>query len=95
MARDLAPHSIRVNAISPAYMGPEYMWERQVNLQGVAGTKHLSSDPATVAQQMIGSVQMLRYGSIDEIPGTVCFLLSDDASYITDINAPIAGGIPG
>ncbi|MEX1057018.1 MAG: SDR family oxidoreductase, partial [Natronospirillum sp.] len=36
-AKDLAPHNIRVNAISPAYMGPGFMWTRQVELQAAAG----------------------------------------------------------
>ncbi len=92
-SKDLAPHNIRVNAISPAYMGPGYMWDRQVNLQAEAGTQYFSSDPKVVAEQMIASVPMRRVGGIEEIPGAVAFLMSDDASYITGVNIPIAGGI--
>lgn len=92
-AKDLAPYNIRVNAISPAFMGPGFMWERQVRLQAEAGSQYFSSDPKTVAEQMIGSVPMRRYGNINEIPGTVVFLMSDDASYITGVNIPISGGI--
>ncbi len=92
-AKDLAPYNIRVNAISPAFMGPGFMWERQVKLQAEAGSQYFSSDPATVAQQMIASVPMRRYGNINEIPGTIAFLMSDDASYITGVNVPISGGI--
>jgi NAD(P)-dependent dehydrogenase (short-subunit alcohol dehydrogenase family) len=92
-AKDLAPYNIRVNAISPAFMGPGFMWDRQVKLQAEANSQYFSSDPDTVAQQMIGSVPMRRYGNINEIPGTVVFLMSEDASYITGVNVPISGGI--
>ncbi len=92
-AKDLAPYNIRVNSISPAFMGPGYMWERQVRLQAEAGSQYFSSDMKTVEEQMIGAVPMRRYGNIKEIPGTVLFLMSDDASYITGVNVPISGGI--
>lgn len=92
-AKDLAPYNIRVNAISPGYMGPGYMWERQVELQAKASTQYFDNDIDKTAAQMISQIPMRRYGAIDEIPGTVAFLMSDDSSYITGINIPIAGGI--
>ncbi|MFT8711366.1 SDR family NAD(P)-dependent oxidoreductase [Komagataeibacter rhaeticus] len=92
-AKDLAPHGIRVNAISPAFMGPGFMWDRQVELQARAGSQYFSTDPTEVARQMIGSIPMRRYGSIDEIPGVVAFLLGEDSSYMTGVNLPISGGI--
>ncbi|GBQ89625.1 xylitol dehydrogenase [Gluconacetobacter johannae DSM 13595] len=92
-SKDLAPYNIRVNAISPAFMGPGYMWDRQVELQAEAGTQYFSSDPTEVAKQMIASVPMRRYGDISEIPGVVSFLMSDDSSYMTGVNLPISGGI--
>ncbi|OUJ13799.1 SDR family NAD(P)-dependent oxidoreductase [Acetobacter sp. DsW_063] len=92
-SKDLAPYNIRVNAISPAFMGPGYMWDRQVELQAKARTQYFSSDPEAVARQMIGSVPMRRYGDITEIPGVVSFLMSDDSSYLTGVNVPISGGI--
>ncbi|MDF1566385.1 MAG: SDR family NAD(P)-dependent oxidoreductase [Spirochaetaceae bacterium] len=92
-AKDLAPHGIRVNSISPAFMGPGFMWDRQVELQAEAGSQYFSTDPKIVAEQMIGSVPMRRYGDISEIPPVVAFLLGDDSSYITGVNIPISGGI--
>lgn len=92
-SRDCAPLSIRVNAISPAYMGPGFMWTRQVELQAAAGSQYFSEDPDTVARQMIDSIPMRRYGDISEIPHAVAFLLGGGASYITGVNIPIAGGI--
>ena len=92
-AKDLAPYNVRVNAISPGFMGPGYMWDRQVELQAEAGSQYFSTDPKEVAQQMIGSVPMRRYGNIEEIPGTVAYLFSEDSSYITGVNIRISGGI--
>ena len=69
------------------------MWERQVKLQAEADSQYFAPDPAAVEQQMIASVPLRRYGRLDEIPGIIAFLMSDDASYITGVNVPIAGGI--
>ena len=92
-AKDLAPFGIRVNAISPAFMGPGFMWKRQVDLQAKVGSQYFDSNPEIVAEQMINSVPMRRYGGIDEIPGTVEYLMSDSSSYVTGVNIPISGGI--
>ena len=91
-AKDLAPFDIRVNSISPAYIGPGFMWTRQVELQAKAGSVYFSEDPEKVASQMVESVPMRRYGSINEVIGPVLFLLSDDASYLTGIDIKITGG---
>ena len=91
-AKDLAPFDIRVNSISPAYIGPGFMWTRQVELQAKAGSVYFSEVPEKVAYQMVDSVPMRRYGSINEVIGPVLFLLSDDASYLTGIDIKITGG---
>ncbi|ADY14001.1 SDR family NAD(P)-dependent oxidoreductase [Sphaerochaeta globosa] len=92
-AKDLAPYGIRVNAISPAFMGPGVMWDRQVALQAQAGSPYYDSDPLVVEHQMVNEIPMHRLGDIKEIPGVVAFLMSDDASYITGENVRIAGGV--
>jgi NAD(P)-dependent dehydrogenase (short-subunit alcohol dehydrogenase family) len=92
-AKDLAPHGIRVNAISPALIGPGAMWERQVRLQADAGSPYFDADPRVVAEQMVRSIPLRRLGSLDEVAGAVLFLLSDDASYITGANIEVTGGI--
>ncbi len=91
-AKDLAPFGIRVNAVSPAFIGPGRMWDSQVEKQARAGSQYYATDPAGVAEQMIGSVPMRRYGSVHEVASVVAFLLSDDASYITGTNTEISGG---
>jgi len=91
-AKDLAPRGIRVNAVSPAFIGPGRMWETQVEQQAAAGSRYYASDPDEVAEQMIGLVPMRRYGSVHEVATVVAFLLSDDASYVTGVNVEVSGG---
>jgi len=92
-AKDLAPFGIRVNSISPGFMGPGFMWDRQVDLQAAVGSHYYDSDRSIVAKQMIGAVPLRRYGLIEEIPPTVMYLMSDDSSYITGVNIKLSGGI--
>jgi NAD(P)-dependent dehydrogenase (short-subunit alcohol dehydrogenase family) len=91
-AKDLAPNGIRVNAVSPAFIGPGRMWDTQVARQAAAGSQYYASDPDEVAAQMIRMVPMRRYGSVYEVATVVAFLLSDDASYVTGVNVEISGG---
>jgi NAD(P)-dependent dehydrogenase (short-subunit alcohol dehydrogenase family) len=91
-AKDLAPKGIRVNAVSPAFIGPGRMWDTQVARQAAAGSQYYATDPDEVAAQMIGMVPMRRYGLAHEVAGVVAFLLSDDASYVTGVNVEVSGG---
>jgi NAD(P)-dependent dehydrogenase (short-subunit alcohol dehydrogenase family) len=91
-AKDLAPAGIRVNAVSPAFIGPGAMWDRQVELQASTPSPYYADRPEEVAAQMIGMVPLRRYGSVEEVASVVGFLLSDDASYLTGTNTEVAGG---
>ena len=92
-SKDLAPLGIRVNAISPAFIGPGRMWDRQTQLQAQAASQYYSTDPAVVEQEMIGAVPLRRVGSLDEVANTVVWLLSDESSYLTGQNLIVSGGI--
>lgn len=91
-AKDLAPHGIRVNAVSPAFIGPGAMWDRQVELQARADSPYYADSPDEVAAQMLAQVPLGRYGSLQEVAAVVAFLCSDDASYVTGTNTEISGG---
>jgi NAD(P)-dependent dehydrogenase (short-subunit alcohol dehydrogenase family) len=91
-AKDLAPSGIRVNAVSPGFVGPGRMWDTQVGAQAAARTQYYASDPETVAAQMIAMVPLRRYASVHEVATVVAFLLTDDASYVTGVNLEVSGG---
>ncbi len=92
-SKDFAPLGIRVNAISPAFVGEGLMWERQVTRQAQADTQYYSTDPVVVAQQMIDAVPVRRTGTLDEVAAAVLWLLSDESSYVNGHNIIVSGGI--
>jgi 2-dehydro-3-deoxy-L-rhamnonate dehydrogenase (NAD+) len=92
-ARDLAPHGIRVNAVSPALIGPGVMWERQVRLQAETLTRYFDPDPEEAGRQMIAGVPLQRLGTPAEVANVVAFLLSDASSYLTGFNVEVTGGL--
>ena len=92
-ALDLAPYGIRVNSVSPGFIGPGAMWDRQVAEQAATPSPYYADDPETVAEQMIGAVPLRRYGSLDEVASVVRFLLSEESSYMTGSDLEIAGGV--
>lgn len=91
-SKDLSPFGIRVNSISPGFIGPGVMWDNQVAQQAAVPSRYYADTPAAVAEQMVGMVPMGRYGSLDEVAAAAVFLLSDAASYLTGINLEISGG---
>lgn len=91
-AKDLAPLGIRVNSVSPGFIGPGFMWDRQVELQASVPSQYYADTIDEVADQMIGMVPLRRYGSLDEVAGAVLFLLSDAAGYVNGVNLEISGG---
>ena len=92
-SKDLAPLGIRVNAISPAFIGEGLMWDRQVQRQAQANTQYYSTDPEVVAEEMIGAVPIRRTGTLDEVAAAVLWLLSDESSYVNGHNVIVSGGI--
>jgi len=92
-SKDLAPHGIRVNAISPALIGPGFMWDRQNELHAMSGSPYFATDPEIVANNKVNSVPMKRLGTIEEVIRSVSFLLSQESSYTTGTNLVVDGGM--
>jgi NAD(P)-dependent dehydrogenase (short-subunit alcohol dehydrogenase family) len=83
MALDLAPHKIRVNAISPGWI-----WTPEV--AKAAGNDRARWEPVW------GRYHMLRrLGEPREVARAILFLCSDDASFITGAELPVDGGYLG
>lgn len=78
LARDLAPHGVRVNAVAPGIMMSE-MAVAQLNRPGGA-------------DWFMNRVMMKRIGETREIVDPVVFLASDMASFITGAVLPVDGG---
>lgn len=76
-AKELAPHSITVNAVCPGLIDTEMVHER-------ASPERISA--------YARSFPIPRLGRPDEVADLVCFLVSDRAGYITGASLDINGG---
>jgi len=78
MALELAPHGIRVNAISPGAIESPMI-------------NPLKADPKTM-EATLARVPMHRVGKPEEVSKVVLFLSSDDSSYMTGSTIVVDGG---
>jgi NAD(P)-dependent dehydrogenase (short-subunit alcohol dehydrogenase family) len=80
-AMNLAPR-VRANSYSPG------------SIKTPMSDSHLarSSDRLATARSMYGTHLIPRRGRVEEVAKVVCFLASDDASFLTGVNVPVDGG---
>ncbi len=78
LARELAPHAIRVNAVAPG-MTDTPMLDGRVD--------------AAAVEQLNKAILLGRMGRPEEIAGVILMLLSDDASYMTGEIVEVNGGL--
>lgn len=76
-AKELGSRNITVNAIAPGFI--------QTPMTDVLDDK--------IKQKLLDNVALKRFGKVEEIAGTVAFLVSDAASYITAQVIVIDGGL--
>ena len=76
-ARELAPFGIRVNAVAPGLIDTEMGGEMDEKYQA----------------EMLARSDMGRKGAPEEVANLICFLASDEASYITGQVIRIDGGM--
>jgi len=76
LAKELGRYSITVNTIEP----------------GVIETDMLRSVPQAIKDGWLKVMPIARMGQPEDIAGAVCFLASDEASFITGVELPVCGG---
>ncbi|MBW8000924.1 MAG: SDR family oxidoreductase [Planctomycetes bacterium] len=76
--------NIRVNAIAPGF----FITDQNRFLL----TDEKTGEPTDRGKTIINHIPMDRYGEADELCGTVLWLLSDAAKYVTGVVVPIDGG---
>jgi NAD(P)-dependent dehydrogenase (short-subunit alcohol dehydrogenase family) len=87
LARELGPHGIRVNCVSPGNMATEMHWgalRRRADREG-------TSFDASVAQVRAG-IPLGRHGEPVDVAALISFLASADAAYITGQTINVDGG---
>lgn len=78
MASDWAQHNIRVNAIAPGYMTTD-----QTNY--IRGNEKIK-------ERLIANTPLKRFGSVDDLKGTVVYLASSASTFMTGSIVVIDGG---
>ena len=77
MAKELGSRNITVNAIAPGYIATNM-------------TEKLNDE---IKNKMKSSVPLAKFGDPEDVANAVCFLVSDDASYISGQTLNIDGGM--
>jgi len=77
LAKELAPHGVRVNTVIPSKVETDM-------LQGALD--------AGQADQLRRTIPLGRWGQPDEVAAVIAFLASDAASYVVGATVPVTGG---
>ena len=78
-ASEYGKYGIRINAICPTV------------IETPMGDSYMSVNE-DLRQMMLKSVPMRRFGQAEEVARTICWLCSEDASYLNGVALPIDGG---
>ncbi len=90
LATEFAPHSIRVNVVTPGFIATSLAEQRIEQIrQSTGGTREQAMAELITA---IGGVPLGRPGDPAEVARLIAFLASDAASYITGTEIVIDGG---
>jgi len=89
LALEAAPHGVRVVATAP---GGTEAPPRRVARGPAPSTDEEQGWYQAIVDQTVDSSLLGRYGTLDEQAAAICFLASDEASYITGTILPVAGG---
>jgi 3-oxoacyl-[acyl-carrier protein] reductase len=81
LARELAPHNIRVNSVAPG----------SILFDGGSWDKRQRDDPAGIAEFVRRELPFGRFGRPEEVGAAVAFLVSARASWISGASVPVDG----
>jgi NAD(P)-dependent dehydrogenase (short-subunit alcohol dehydrogenase family) len=87
LALELAPHGIRANTIAPGNMATEMHWDELRSRAARSGTVFDEQ-----VEMVKAAIPLGRHGTGDDIAGTVAWLVSPDASYVTGQTIGVNGG---
>ena len=76
-ARELGKDGVRVNAVAPGFIKTEMTTQM----------------PEKIIKMMGEKVPVKRWGEVDDVANTYCFLASDEASYISGTVLNVDGGV--
>ena len=77
LAREVGSRNITVNVVAP----------------GVVDTEMTQGLPEERKQEILAQVPLGRYATANEVAGSIVFLASAEASYITGAIVPVDGGL--
>jgi NAD(P)-dependent dehydrogenase (short-subunit alcohol dehydrogenase family) len=83
LALDYGPDGIRVNAVAPGFIRTRLVQE----------SIDRADDKGAAEAAMVAGVALGRIGAPDEVARAVCFLASDEASYISGTTLVVDGGL--
>jgi 3-oxoacyl-[acyl-carrier protein] reductase len=78
LAKELAPHGVRVNGVAPGVIATPY---------------HERYSPGEIFQRFVASIPLGRAGTAEEVADVIVFLASPAARYITGETIEVNGGM--
>jgi NAD(P)-dependent dehydrogenase (short-subunit alcohol dehydrogenase family) len=92
LALEVAPYQITVNAINPGAIITnlrDAAFGKMAEKQGITWEQAQQND----YKMMAGNIPMGRLGSVDDIANLACFMVSDEANYLTAETIGLTGGL--